>query len=114
MWERKCPAKRALFFLFSQCRRLEEFVSLLLIFSFPDGFDRLGIERPATEAIATRVSRGPVSYGHGQGTAGIAFVALLESGSLPHEAYPRGSSNGFLVTLVWSLLRPGYGPFRCS
>src|ERR1700736_3118432 len=42
------------------------------------GFDRFGIERPATEAIGTRVSRGPVSYGHGQGTAGIAFVALLD------------------------------------
>src|ERR1700728_845541 len=42
------------------------------------GFDRFGIEGPATEAIGTRVSRGPVNYGHGQGTAGIAFVALLD------------------------------------
>jgi hypothetical protein len=45
---------------------------------FTHGFDRFGIERPATEAIGTRVSRGPVSNGHGQGTAGIAFVALLD------------------------------------
>src|SRR6202140_1286494 len=56
----------------------EEFVSLLFTFSFTHGFDRFGIKRPATEAIGTRVSRGPVSYGHGQGTAGIAFVALLD------------------------------------
>jgi hypothetical protein len=76
--ERNSPAKRALFFLFAQCRCLEEFVSLLFTFSFTHGFDRFGIERPATEAIGTRVSRGPVSYGHGQGTAGIAFVALLD------------------------------------
>ena len=54
-----------------------EFVRLLFTFPFTHGFDRFGIERPATEAIGTRVSRGPVSYGHGQGTAGIAFVALL-------------------------------------
>ena len=76
--ERNSPAKRALFFFFAQCRCLEEFVSLLFTFSFTHGFDRFGIERPATEAIGTRVSRGPVSYGHGQGTAGIAFVALLD------------------------------------
>ena len=76
--ERNSPAKRALFFLFAQCRCLEEFVSLLFIFSFTNGFDRFGIERPATEAIGTRVSRGPVSYGHGQGTAGIAIVPLLD------------------------------------
>src|SRR5271165_2078532 len=76
--ERNSPAKRALFFLFAQCRCLEEFVSLLFTFSFTHGFDRFGIERPATEAIGTRVSRGPVSYGHGQGPAGIAFIALLD------------------------------------
>ena len=31
--ERNSPAKRALFFLFAQCRCLEEFVSLLFTFS---------------------------------------------------------------------------------
>ncbi len=51
---------------FAQRRCLEEFASLLFTFSFTHGFDRFGIERPATEAIGTRVSRGPVSYGHGQ------------------------------------------------
>jgi hypothetical protein len=58
--------------------RLTERVRDMFIFSFTHGFDRFGIERPATEAIGTRVSRGPVSYGHGQGTAGIAIVALLD------------------------------------
>src|SRR6202035_3949396 len=58
------------------CTESEEFVSYCL--PFTHGFDRFGIERPATEAIGTRVSRGPVSYGHGQRTAGIAFVALLD------------------------------------
>ena len=57
---------------------LQDLLSLLSTFSFTHGFDRFGIERPATEAIGTRVSRGPVSYGHGQRTAGIAFVALLD------------------------------------
>src|SRR5258708_23286605 len=59
-------------------RAVEEFVSLLFTFCCTHGFDGFGIERPATEAIGTRVSRGPVCYGHGQGTAGIAFVALLD------------------------------------
>src|SRR5271156_5456055 len=75
---RTCPVVRIQAGKNALCRCLEEFVSLLFTFSFTHGIDRFGIERPATEAIGTRVSRGPVSYGHGQGTAGIAFVALLD------------------------------------